>query len=367
MPKQSASGTYVRTSISGPTILGNRQFRFNVRYWSSSSSVYNNDGQDICVQVTANNRSDRIILGTLYGSSLANYTSEDRAWSYDFIYTAPQDVNCFDICSFTIDKAGDGRFYTATYNIVVSQAKVTNMHIKNVNQTSCTIQVDVSNPFDEEIKLQNAQGGFVVVPLNSSSSLRTITATINNMPVNSSYNREYGHIVPNGSSSSPYVWGSGQYNICTSFTNMSMPTISAKRNNDDPTIIDVTWTAGGTTNKPQGNANRKPSIVVLLDGTNDVVYSTNSINLENSGSIQIKNMSVLSKYNVYCSYDVYGLDKQYNQKSNIVNIEANTFNPYIKVNGNYKKCNEGYIKVNGNYKKILKTYIKVNGVYKEVR
>ena len=46
----------------------------------------------------------------------------------------------------------------------------------------------------------------------------------------------------------------------------------------DPTIIDVTWTAGGTTNKPKGNAYRTPSALAVLDG--NAIYASSKPNLE---------------------------------------------------------------------------------------
>ena len=362
----SASGTYVRTSRNGPNLLGNRKFSFVIKYWSSSSSVWNSDGQEINVKITANGSSQTINLGTLYGSNLGSYTSEDNAWSYTYTYTASVVVNGFSICSITKDKNNDGNFYAATGNINVVQAKITAPAINSTTTTSCTLSANVSNPYSEEIKYQNAQGNFLVTTLNASSSQRTVNFTVSNMPTNSAYtDRIYGHILPNGSASSPFVWGSGTYKIATSFTSMSMPTIKAKRNENDPTIIDVTWTAGGTTNKPKGSAYRTPSALAVLDG--NAIYASSTPNLETAGSIQIKGVSLTNSYKVYCQYDIYGLDKQYNQKTNIVEVGAYTFNPYIKVSGTYKKCNSGYIKVNGSYKKISKAYIKINGAYKEIK
>ena len=156
----SASGTYVRTSINGPNLLGNRKFSFVIKYWSSSSSVWNSDGQEINVKITANGSSQTINLGTLYGSNLGKYTSEDNAWSYTYTYTASVVVNGFSICSITKDKNNDGNFYAATGNINVVQAKIT---APAINSTTTIFPLHKTSWFYSMRILQGKDKRFIII------------------------------------------------------------------------------------------------------------------------------------------------------------------------------------------------------------
>ena len=371
-----ASGKYVRVSIDGPTILGNRQFKFTVRYWSSSSQVWNSDGQDIILEYQSSADSGTVTLETLWGSNLSSYTSESNSWSTTYTYTAPSSVTSFNIYAITQDRSGDSNFYAKTSNLNVQMSTITSPNITSTTATSCTLNVNMNNLYDEELKYQDAQGNYQVKNLSASSSTRTVSFTVNNMPYNSAYNtRYYGHIIPNGSANSPYVWGSGTYKIRTSFSKMSIPNISVSRDSDNPTRLNVSWPAGGTTNKPTGDASRIQYVIAIeadKNGTlnmNNIKYGS-TINLEVAGSGYIDNVDIDKRWGIYAEYRVDGLgassSDHYFQKTNIVYIEPLIFNPYLKINNEYKKCTEGYIKTNNEYKKIEKAYLKINGEYKEI-
>ena len=72
MTYQDKAGRYVRVSIEGPTLRGNRQFEFKIRYWSSSSQVWNNYGQDIIARFATTAETKEIVVGTLWGNSLGS-------------------------------------------------------------------------------------------------------------------------------------------------------------------------------------------------------------------------------------------------------------------------------------------------------
>ena len=377
MAYQWAQNGYVRISLYGPVLLGNRQFKFTVKYWSSSSGVWNGDGQDIKIRYESSAGAGDVTLGTLWGSSLGSYTSEAGGWTANYTYTAPAGVTVFNIYAKTQDRMGDNNFYTMTSHIQTIMCDATAPTITSTTATSCTLSTNVKNPYDEELKYQDAQGNYHVVNLAASNSSRAVSFTVNNMPKNSAYtDRRFGMILPNGASNSVYVWGEGTYKIRTSFSEMSMPTIKASRDSNDPTTINVSWGAGGTTNKPTGNASRVQYIVAIECDDNGTLNSNNikwgsTINLEAAGSGTITGVDVNKRWCVYAEYRVDNLgassSDRYFQKSNILYIERMQFNPYIKVGGTYKKCTDGYIKVGGSYKKIEKAYLKVNGSYKEIQ
>ena len=183
-------------------------------------------------------------------------------------------------------------------------------------------------------------------------------------------------ILPNGSSNSFYAWNdSGTYKIRTSFSQMSMPKITVSRDSSNPTRLNVSWPAGGTINKPTGDASRIQYVVAIEADKNGTLNMNNikwgsTINLEVAGSGYIDNVDIDKRWGIYAEYRVDGLgassSDHYFQKTNIVYIEPLIFNPYLKINNEYKKCTEGYIKTNNEYKKIEKAYLKINGEYKEI-
>ena len=92
------------------------------------------------------------------------------------------------------------------------------------------------------------------------------------MPKNFAGTMTYGLIPSGGNTSSPWAWSSATIAVKTIFSSMSMPTVSAYRHSDDPTKVTISWTAGGTTNKPKGSASRRP--VLILRGTDEVNVAT---------------------------------------------------------------------------------------------
>ena len=376
MTYQDKAGRYVRVSIEGPTLRGNRQFEFKIRYWSSSSQVWNNYGQDIIARFATTAETKEIVVGTLWGNSLGSYL-ESNMWQTTYTYTAPSSVNFIDVIAITKSKDNGGDFYAQTDGFRVAQCYATSPNITNTSANSCTLSTNIYNPFDEEFKYQDAQGNYQVKNLSASSSTRAVSFTVNNMPPNSAYsNRYYGMILPNGSSNSFYAWNdSGTYKIRTSFSQMSMPKITVSRDSSDPTRLNVSWPAGGIINKPTGDASRIQYVVAIEADKNGTLNMNNikwgsTINLEVAGSGYIDNVDIDKRWGIYAEYRVDGLgassSDHYFQKTNIVYIEPLIFNPYLKINNEYKKCTEGYIKTNNEYKKIEKAYLKINGEYKEI-
>ena len=376
MTYQDKAGRYVRVSIEGPTLRGNRQFEFKIRYWSSSSQVWNNYGQDIIARFATTAETKEIVVGTLWGNSLGSYL-ESNMWQTTYTYTAPSNVNFIDVVAITKSRDNGGDFYAQTDGFRVAQCYATSPNITNTSANSCTLSTNIYNPFDEEFKYQDAQGNYQVKNLSASSSTRAVSFTVNNMPPNSAYsNRYYGMILPNGSSNSFYAWNdSGTYKIKTSYSKMSVPTITVTRDPNNPTTLNVSWPAGGTTNKPSGDVNRIQYVVAKQVNESGKLINDNmkwgsTVNLEVAGTATIENVSTDVKWGIYAEYRLDGLGNSSTdyiyEKTNTVYLEPLTFNPYLKINNEYKKCNEGYIKVNGKYKKIEKAYIKVNGKYKEI-
>ena len=185
------------------------------------------------------------------------------------------------------------------------------------------------------------------------------------MPKNFAGTMTYGLIPSGGNTSSPWAWGNATIAVKTIFSSMSMPTVSASRNSTDPTKVTISWTAGGTTNKPKGTASRRPVLVLRkADGTNIATLYDKS--LETAGSHTFTGVPTDIEISAFAEYSVSGLQggTQY-QKSNIVTVPA-LAKPKVKVSGAYKNVTNTYIKVSGAYKQVTEIYVKVGGVYKKI-
>lgn len=332
MTYQDKAGRYVRVSIEGPTLRGNRQFEFKIRYWSSSSQVWNNYGQDIIARFATTAETKEIVVGTLWGNSLSSYL-ESNMWQTTYTYTAPSNVNFIDVVAITKSRDNDGEFYAQTDGFRVAQCYATSPNITNTSANSCTLSTNIYNPFDEEFKYQDAQGNYQVKNLSASSSVRAVSFTVNNMPPNSAYsNRYYGMILPNGSSNSFYAWNdSGTYKIRTSFSQMSMPKITVSRDSSNPTRLNVSWPAGGIVNKPTGDASRIQYVVAIEADKNGTLNMNNikwgsTINLEVAGSGYIDNVDIdkgLSIEEIFDEKVKERYTKEYNQALNkIINNDS---------------------------------------------
>lgn len=369
-PLAEGSGTYVRVGVYGPDMLGNDKMRFPVQFWASSSSVFNSDGQDIRIWRSWQGQSSiSTVLGTLWGADLGKYVSS--RWTYNYDWTMPS--SWCQIEADTKDRLNDSRFYAKSGVITVYRAEAT-ASISSVSQTGNTISFSYRAPQGEKIVHHefNSSGGAywgIKTPPKTGSSHSSYSFTLS-LPRNFAGSMTYGFVSQYGSTSSPWAWsGVKSINVATSFTSMSMPTVSASRDSSNPGRIHVSWTAGGTTNKPMGGASRAGSIILRLynsDGswTN---LGSKSANLEVAGSTYFDNIRTDVEFAVFAEYSVSGLSggTQW-QSSNRVTIGKAGGNAKVKVGGSYKNVSETYIKVGGAYKRVVETYIKVGGVYKKV-
>ena len=368
-PLAEGSGTYVRVGVYGPDMMGNNVMQFPVQFWASSSSVYNSDGQDIRIWRSWEGQSSiSTVLGTLWGADLGKYASS--RWTYNYNWTMPS--SWCQIEADTKDRLNDSRFYAKSGVITVYKGTFT-ASVKTADADGVTMNLTYRNVQGEKLKWRswNASGGayWAVGNLPKTGSGGSTTTFRVAMPKNFAGMVTYGEISQYGDANSTFQWGTKDITVATTFTSMSMPTVSASRDGSNPGRINVSWTAGGTTNKPGGGASRAGSIILRLynsDGswTN---LGTKSANLEVAGSTYFDNIRTDVDFKVFAEYSVTGLSggTQW-QSSNHVTISKANGNAKVKVGGAYKNVTETYIKVGGAYKKVVETYIKVGGVYKKV-
>lgn len=368
MPILEASGTYVRVGITGPTLTGNNVMRFTVQYWSSSSSVWNADGQEIRGWRKWEGQAwTKQVLGTLWNGDLGKYLSGSR-WSYT--YNVGFQSTWMQIEAETADKLGDSRFYATTGAITCYKGTYSCSNIGQYEARNA-IRLSFRAYHGEDLCHQNFDSNgtatWVVKALPTTNNSGTTYNFDCTMPKNFAGTMTYGLIPSGGNTSSPWAWGSATIAVQTIFSSMSMPTVSAYRHSDDPTKVTISWTAGGTTNKPKGSASRRP--VLILRGTDNVnvVNPVYDKNLEVAGSYTFTGVPVNKGFNAFVEYSVSGLQggTKY-QQSNYVWIDPPTAQPKIKVNGAYKNVTNTYIKVNGAYKQVTEIYVKVGGVYKKI-
>ena len=370
VPLVEGTGTYVRIGLYGPTLTGNRVMSYKVQYWASSTSVWNSDGQEIRVWRAWEGQSGHpTILGTLWGSDVGKYTSSNR-WTYTYNWTMPNTTSWIQIEADTRDKLDDSRFYAKSGIITCYQGTFSAAVIgeyENRNRIKLTFRSVNGEDLVHHNFDSNGNGVWALKALSTTGSGGTTYEFDCTMPKNFAGTMTYGQVASGGTTSSPWVWGSKTINVKTTFSAMSMPTVSAYRHSDDPTKVTVSWTAGGTTNKPKGSASRRS--VLILRGTDDVnvVNPVYDKNLEVAGSYTFTGVPVNKGFNAFAEYSVSGLQggTKY-QKSNYVWINPPTAQPKIKVNGAYKNVTNTYIKVNGAYKQVTEIYVKVGGVYKKI-
>ena len=367
MPILEASGTYVRVGITGPTLTGNNVMRFTVQYWSSSSSVWNADGQEIRGWRKWEGQAwTSQVLGTLWNGDLGKYLTGSR-WSYT--YNVGFQSTWMQIEAETADKLGDSRFYATTGAITCYKGTYSCSNIGQYEARNA-IRLSFRAYHGEDLCHQNFNSnGTATWVVKSLSTTGSGTSTYDfdcTMPKNFAGTMTYGLIPSGGNTSSPWAWGSAKIAVKTKFSSMSMPTVSAARDASDPTKVKVTWTAGGTTNKPLGDAYRTPVLIVRnSSGTN--VATKYDINFESAGSYTFTGLPTDIGFNVHAEYSVYNLQggTQY-QGGNKVWIDPVTAQPKVKVSGAYKNVTNTYIKVSGSYKQVTEIYVKVGGVYKKI-
>ena len=367
MPLLEASGTYVRVGITGPTLTGNNNMRFTIQYWSSGSTVWNDDGQDIKGWRKWEGQAwTAQVLGTLWGGDLGKYLSGSR-WSYT--YNVGFQSTWMQIEAETTDRAGDSRFYATTGAITCYKGTYSCSNIGQYVERNA-IRLLFRAYHGEDLCHQNFDSNgtayWTVKALPTTDKNGTTYDFDCTMPKNFAGTMTYGLIPSGGNTSSPWAWSSATINVQTIFSSMSMPTVSASRDSTDPTKVTISWTAGGTTNKPKGTASRRPVLVLRrADGTNVATLYDKSI--ETAGSHTFTGVPTDIEISAFAEYSVSGLQGgTHYQKSNIVTVPAAAAKPKVKVNGAYKDVTNTYIKVNGAYKQVTEIYVKVNGAYKKI-
>lgn len=371
MPLLEASGTYVRVGITGPTLTGNRNIRYVVQYWSSSSAVFNGDGQDIRVTRSWTNQSNTTsTLGTLWSGDLGKYTSGAR-WSYTYNWSLSTSATWGNIFADTKDRLNDSRFFAKTGTITCYQGTYS-CAILSRGATSCSIRLTFRAVNGEDLCHHNfnssGAGVWAVKALPTTSSSGSTYDFTCTMPANFAGTMTYGLVPSGGNTSSPWAWGSASIAVSTTFSSMSMPTVSASRNATTPTTVNISWTAGGTTNKPKGSASRRSVIIAreyYSDGTWANVDLKYDINLESAGSTTLT-VPVDKEVKVFAEYSVSGLASgTAYQNSNMVVIPKAYSKPHIKIGGVYKQA-QPYIKISGTYRTVSEVYVKVGGTYRKV-
>lgn len=356
------SGTYVRVSISDPTLTGGRNSNWLVKFWASSSSVNNSDGNDVGIQYSFDG-------GASIASTYTMKTIYGRLVNWQGTYTLTQASNRPTVYmrAFTKDRTNDSRFYAVTGWVKINEGSIS-ADVKSSNETSTTVNFRHLQFHGEDLSYTNHAGTWVQYALNNSSPTAASTVAIN-IALNRNQARSMSYsLVPNGIAG-PGCWTAKSINVATTFSTMSMPTMTATRQADNPANVVVTWTAGGTTNKPSGNASRTPYLIVRrqsdMSGSGNISVAT-GINFESSGSYTFTGLPVDVPFTVFMEYNVSGLiGSPHYQKSNLVVFDA-AFSARVKVGGVYKTSSNGYIKVGGSYKKITEGFVKVGGKYKRM-
>lgn len=358
---------YTRVSIGSPTLVGNNQIKIPVKYWSSSSQVWNGYGQDIGLLIEKPNGAKEFVRGaTLYGGDLGKYTSEAGAFKVDCVYSYDTSQPHIVIRAETKSKDSDSNFYAQSGAITTYKGYLSGHTIAERQQTTCRIFFNFRSVYSEEVVYEDHNRTKKVMQLPATGDQgSTAHLTFENMPPNSCYTRTMYLVPSNGNASSPKQWPSANYTIKTKFTPMSMPTFTAERLESDPTKIKVTWTAGGTINKPQGDSTRNGSII------GGETYETRkvlaNVNLESAGTFTVSNLDPNKQMMIALEYYISNLDPSGNWQTTawttipkLGDVKVN-----IKVNGQYKQSTP-HIKINNSYTPIKEVYMKVNGAYKKI-
>lgn len=361
------SGKYLGLAVRNIRLVGQATIRCDVYYQTSSSGVSNADGVNIYLSCG---------MGYKYKAKLVipyNANTERLAGTYDLAIDNTD--NWFYVTAYCEDSVNPGsypNFSTTSDSVLGYKGDYSYTEITGATGTTCTIKTSVRNMYSEEMAYINYSDTKLVQSLSATSSngaSQNVSYTMAGIPANTKFTKGVGLIIPGGDSGSSWAWlgnGQGTATYSTTFTNMSMPTLSISRNG---TTVTVSWTAGGTTNKPGGLASRSSKII--LKNESKATLQSKSVNLEVAGSTTFtvaNDVSVyaIGEYTVTGLVDSNGTNKTYYQYSNEPFLEGATATGYIKVSGIYKKSLETYVKVNGVYKKVLEGYIKVNGAYKKM-
>ena len=361
------SGKYLGLAVRNVRLISQATVRVDIYYQTSSAGVSNADGVNIYLSCG---------MGYKYKTKLVipyNANTERLVGTYDLLIDNTD--NWFYVtayCEDSINPSSYPGFTTTSESVLGYKGNYSYTGITGATGTTCTIKSSVRNMYSEEMVYINYSDTKVSQSLSATSSNGTsqdVSYTMTGIPANTSFTKGVGLIIPGGDSGSGWAWlgnGQGTATYSTTFTNMSMPTLSISRNG---TTVTVSWTAGGTTNKPNGLASRSGKI--LLRNTNKATLQSKSVNLESAGSTTFTVASdtpvyAIGEYTVTGLVDSNGANKTYYQYSNEPYSEGATATGYVKVSGVYKKSLETYVKVNGVYKKVLEGYVKVNGVYKKI-
>lgn len=363
-----ASGKYLGLAVRNVRLVGQATVRVDLYYQTSSASIYNGDGVNIYLNCG---------MGNVYKTKLiipTNANSERLVGTYDILVNNAD--SWFYITAYCQDAVSPGSypaFSTNSESVLGYKGSYSYIGITGATATTCTIKSSLRNMYSEEMAYRNYQGVYQTQNLNatpSDGSLQEVSYTMTGIPANTRFSETVGSVPPGGSGSSPWAWDSGRgYGMptyATTFTEMSMPTVTITRNG---TNVLASWSAGGTTNKPNG-ASRSGKII--LKNASKTVLSSANVNLEVAGNYTFNNIPgetllyAQAEYTVTGLVDTNGAAKTYYQYSNEAYLEGSSSTGYIKVNGSYKKTLETYVKVDGVYKKVLEGYIKVNGTYKKI-
>jgi len=361
-------GKYIGLSVRNLRLVGQALIRVDIYYQTSSSSVYNADGVNVSLSCGMGYK----YIGKLIVPSGAN---SERYWgTFDISITNPE--SWFYVTAYCEDAANPGAYpqFTTTSNSAVGYKGAFNFNkIVSAGPYSCTVNVSVRNMYSEEMTFKGYDERYRTHNLNPTSSdgtSQSFNFTMNDIPANTNFSEYAGLVIPGGNGNSPWGWlgnGQGTVQYVTTFTEMSMPHVSIRRNE---TNVTVSWSAGGTTNKPKGAANRTGTIVLKNSSKGQI--SAVDVNLEVAGSYTFygisKDTAIYSQayYTVRGLVDSSGSSKTYYQYSNEVFIDGVKSTGHLKVNGSYKKMVDTYIKVNGSYKRAVEGYVKVGGSYKKI-
>lgn len=363
------SGKYIGLEVRNMRLVGQAYIKYDIYYQTSSSGVYNSDGVNVYISCgTGYRHVGKLIIGSNKNSETywgTFHTSIDNSDSW-FYLTA--------YCEDSVSPASYPKFTTTSPSVLGYKGDLSYAGIAGAGPNSCTIKANIRNMFSEDMTYKNYYDVYEVQALGATSasgSAQNITYTMNNIPTNTRFSKWSGSVPDGGNASSPWAWlaGKAQTSItyATTFSNMSMPTVYLSRSG---TNVTISWSAGGTTNKPNGEASRTGKI--YLKNASKTIIGSAQVNLEAAGSYTFNNISTSTSVYAQAEYTVVGLvnssgvSQNFYQYSNENYLEGFSATGYIKVNGAYKKTLETYVKVNGSYKKVLEGYIKVNGAYKKI-
>lgn len=362
------SGKYLGLEVRNVRIVGQALARFDIYYQTSSSGVYNSDGVNVYVSCGTGYRH----LGKL---AIGYNQNSERYWgTFDFSIDNPDSwFYLTPYCEDSISPGSYPRFTVTGPSYLGYKGDLSYQGISSAGETYCTINLNIRNMFNEDMVYKDINGVYRTQALGATSSNGTsqnINYSMTDIPANTRFTNWSGLVPNGGNGDSPWAWlgnGQGSVTYATVFSQMDMPKISISRKD---TTVTISWTGGGTYNKPRGDASRSGKII-LMDSSK-VAMTSAAANLEVNGSCVFNNIPANGSLFAVAEYTVNGLvdrsgnAKTYVQYSNEVYVQGISATANIKVDGVYKKTTNTYIKVDGYYKKVTEGYIKVDGYYKKI-